>query len=305
MPPSAWPCTRTGSADAIDARLVFSQAPRFGKAHPAASAQIGVSDVLLHHALGVEERSVDGNGVLHNFQELGAIVVVHRKNYALQLGIQRFGFGFVIRGSIAGNGAPRFADAPSGDPLNVAFHPPAVENAQARDAIQRGLHAAGAGSFERKLRRVEPEVHAGSYLPAELKIVVVEENHGYCFPQRFFRLENPANDVLPASIIRMRLAGINNLEVAGVLGNLPEPVEIGQDQVGALVSCCAARKPDGESLGIELEAGLLANRFEQIVLGDQMRRPDILRWQPERAPQTVVVLAPRRNVAVEELLKSR
>src|SRR6266480_3907520 len=127
---------------------------------------------------------------------------------------------------------------------------------------------------------------------AELQIVVVEENHGYCFPQRFFRLENPANDVLPASIIRMRLAGINNLEVAGVLGNLPEPGKIGQDQVGALVSRCAARKPDGESLGIKLEAGLLANRLEQIVLGDQMRRPDFLRRQAERAPQTVVVLPP-------------
>src|SRR5213079_3009342 len=112
--------------------------------------------------------------------------LVHRKNHALQLGIKRFGFGLVISGSIAGNGAPRFADAPSGDPLNVAFHPPAVENTQTWHAVQRGLHAAGAGSFERKLRRVEPEVHAGSYLPAELKIVVVEENHGYCFPQRFF-----------------------------------------------------------------------------------------------------------------------
>jgi len=47
---------------------------------------------------------------------------------------------------------------------------------------------------------------------------------------------------LAASIIRMRLAGINNLEVAGVLGNLPEPVEIGQDQVARLYPVCAARE---------------------------------------------------------------
>src|SRR5260370_42386179 len=103
----------------------------------------------------------------------------------------------------------------------------------------------------------------------------------------------------------MRLAGINDLEVAGGLGNLPKAIEIGQDQVGALVSRCAARKTDREGIGIKLKAGLLANRLEQIVLGDQMRGPDFLRRQAQRAPQTVVVLAPRWNVAVKELLKRR
>jgi len=50
----------------------------------------------------------------------------------------------------------------------------------------------------------------------------------------------------------MRLAGIHDLEVTGVLGNLPETIEIGQDQVGALVSRCAARKTDREGSGSNL-----------------------------------------------------
>src|SRR5712664_1433511 len=106
-------------------------------------------------------------------------------------------------------------------------------------------------------------------------------------------MEYPANDVLPAAIIWMRLAGINDLEMAGVLGNLPETIEIGQDQVGALVSRCAARETDREGFGIKLEAGLLANRLEQIVLGNQVSCPDFLRRQAQRTPQTVVVLTPR------------
>src|SRR5712692_8634164 len=118
-------------------------------------------------------------------------------------------------------------------------------------------------------------------------------------------MEYPTNNVFPAAIIRMCLAGINNLELAGVLGNLPETIEIGQDQVGALVSCCAARETDCESFGIKLEASLLAHRLEQIVLGNQMSRPDFLRRQAQRTPQTVVVLTPRRNIAVKELLKRR
>src|SRR5258708_23698566 len=43
------------------------------QAHPAGSAQICVGDVLLHHSLRVEERAVDGDGMLHNFQELVAL----------------------------------------------------------------------------------------------------------------------------------------------------------------------------------------------------------------------------------------
>src|SRR5260370_38513962 len=82
-------------------------------------------------------------------------------------------------------------------------------------------------------------------------------------------------------------------------------MQIGEDQVGRVVPRGAARKPDREGIGIKLKAGLLANRLEQIVFGNQMRGPDFLRRQAQRAPQTVVVLAPRWNVAVEELLKRR
>src|SRR5713226_9245764 len=106
MPPSAWPCTKTGCADSLarsSSRLLSNSV--IWQALPAASAHIRVGDVLLHHALGVEERAVDGDGVLHDFQELGAIVVIHWKNHAFQLVIKRFGFGRVVGRSIAGSAA--------------------------------------------------------------------------------------------------------------------------------------------------------------------------------------------------------
>ncbi len=46
-------------------------------------AQVSVGNILLNHALGVEERAVDGDGVLHHFQPAMAAFVVHRKNHAL------------------------------------------------------------------------------------------------------------------------------------------------------------------------------------------------------------------------------
>src|SRR5260370_34096882 len=115
----------------------------------------------------------------------------------------------------------------------------------------------------------------------------------------------PGVIVFTVAVSGMRLAGINILEVARVFGDLPQAIEVRQDQVGALVARRAVCEPDRELFRIKLEAGFLANRLEQIVLGDQMSRPDFLRRQAQRAPQTVIVLAPRGNVAVKELLKRR
>src|SRR5207249_11908561 len=152
----------------------------------------------------------------------------------------------------AAGGRPRLADGPASEAFDVAFHPPDVENAQARHAIQRRLHTAGAGSLQRKLWCVKPNVHSGSDLSAKLEIVIVKEHDRHSFAQGFFRVENPANDVLPTGIIRVGLAGVDNLEVSRVLGNLPEPIEIGQDQVGALVSCCTSCETNCKSLRIKL-----------------------------------------------------
>jgi len=63
--------------------------------------QIRIRNVLLHHPLSIEERSVDRNRVLHDFQEFRAIVVVHRQNHAFQLVIKRFRFRRVVGRSVA------------------------------------------------------------------------------------------------------------------------------------------------------------------------------------------------------------
>src|SRR5205807_7480299 len=59
-----------------------------------------------------------------------------RKNHAFQLVIERFRFGSIVGRSIACSGSSRFADTPSCDAFDVAFHPPAVENAQDRKSTR-------------------------------------------------------------------------------------------------------------------------------------------------------------------------
>jgi len=91
----------------------------------------------------------------------------------------------------------RFADRPAGDALDVAFDPPAIENAEAWHAVQRCFHAACARGFERILRRVQPQISAGGEHAAEVQVVVVQKNNGDCFLKGFLRFKNLFDDSLP------------------------------------------------------------------------------------------------------------
>ena len=58
----------------------------------------------------------------------------------------------------------------------VAFAPPAVQDAQVQAAVAAGLHAAGAGGFERTARIVQPDVAAGNHLPRDMDVVIFDEH---------------------------------------------------------------------------------------------------------------------------------
>src|SRR4029077_3364711 len=197
--------------------------------------------------------------------------------------------------------AMRFANGPAGDAFDVTFHPPAIQKAQARHTIPGSLHAAGAGSFQRILRCVEPQIHTGSKLATKFHVVVVEKNDADGLLERFLGLENVPDDVLAAGVAWMGLAGINDLERSNVLGDLPQAVEVAQDQVGPFVAGGATRKANGESFGIELQTGLLANGFKKIVLCEEVCGPDFFGRQTQRSTKAVVIFAPRWNVTIEEL----
>src|SRR6516162_1666241 len=90
-------------------------------------AEVGVGDVLLNHTLGVEERAVDGDGVLHNAQEPVALVVKHGQDDMLELVVKRFRVGVVVQPFVAA--VAQLADGPPGNAFDAALDPPAVQNA--------------------------------------------------------------------------------------------------------------------------------------------------------------------------------
>jgi hypothetical protein len=51
---------------------------------PTLVAAICIEHIFLHHPMGIEERTIDGNGIAHHIDETVAIMVVHRKDDVLQ-----------------------------------------------------------------------------------------------------------------------------------------------------------------------------------------------------------------------------
>src|SRR5579859_1082652 len=90
-------------------------------------------------------------------------------------------------------------------------------------------------------------------------MLVVEKDGVNGFLECFFRFENFPDEFLAAAVVRVRFAGVNDLEFSRVLGDFAEAVEIGKNQVRPFIASSTACEADGEDVGIELEAGFAAN----------------------------------------------
>ena len=94
----------------------------------------------------------------------------------------------------------------------VAFAPPAVEDAQVQAAVAAGLHAAGAGGFQRTARVVQPDVAAGHHLPRHVHVVVLDEHQVPCKIAVFAEMDDLLDVALAIVVARMRLAREDELD---------------------------------------------------------------------------------------------
>ena len=91
---------------------------------------IGVGDVLLKHAMGVEERTIEGNGGPHYGTPLLRMAIIEGKDSRFQPVVQTRNL-VLLRITI------RYG--PAGDPFYAALNPPTIQYAQAGDAVKRRL----------------------------------------------------------------------------------------------------------------------------------------------------------------------
>ena len=120
---------------------------------------------------------------------------------------------------------------------------------------------------------------------------------------------------------RVRLAGEDDLHRAPrVHQQAPQPLEVAEDQVGALVGGEAAGEPDGERVGIEQRPGadhlrrfleargeaparLLADPGGEHLLEAQVRRPELAVVEGEHLVPEAGLVEPVAPVAAEVLVE--
>src|SRR5207302_3353565 len=66
------------------------------------------------------------------------------------------------------------ADGPAAG-FVVRFVKPAVQDAQVQNAVDAGLHTAGAGRLLSAARRIQPDVHATHQFTSDLQTVILDE----------------------------------------------------------------------------------------------------------------------------------
>ena len=125
-------------------------------------------------------------------------VVIQRQHHLLELVVKR---ACIVVGQ-----PDRVPDRPAGHAFDAPLDPPAVEHRQIGHAVERGFHAAGAGSLERRQRRVEPHVHTGSQHLCQRHVVFGQvddrDRTGKVARMRMQLLDQ----LLAAVVVRMRLA---------------------------------------------------------------------------------------------------
>ena len=134
----------------------------------------------------------------------------------------------------------------------VAFAPPAVQDAEVQAAVATGLHAAGAGGFERAARVVQPDVAAGHHLARDVDVVVLDEHQVAREFAVFAQMDDLLDEALAVVVARVGLAGEDELDgPLLVAAQFHDVLELLENQRRALVGGEAAGEADGQRVGIQ------------------------------------------------------
>lgn len=206
--------------------------------------------LLKYEAIGRDRR-------LHDDSPRRSTRRPRRQHLAFQLVVRRCGRPRVV-------GVPVGADGPAGFTLRAALQPAAVKDAQGRDTIGCGLLAAGTGSFQGRLRRVQPQVDAGDHRAGRSHAMVRQE-HDRARVGRKCRHRDAQllDDAFAADVLRMGFPRHDHLEREAA-ADRAQPRQVREQQARSLVTGHAPAKADGEAMRLQRPA---ARHLQQCPLG--------------------------------------
>ena len=180
----------------------------------AGGRQVALLDVVGHHAVGAEPPTQRADGIHHAAdpmprQTVDVAVVIQRDHLLAEDAKQV--------GGVAGVGdavVDVLRAAADGEAVAavVGLGPPAVEDRQVQAAVEHGLLAAGAGGFQRAAGIVQPHVHALDQVPADVDVVIFDEDQPAGEARIVPQVGDPLDQLLARLVGRMGLAGEDDLQ---------------------------------------------------------------------------------------------
>src|SRR5258708_3399456 len=89
----------------------------------------------------------------------------------------------------------------------------------------------------------------------ERHLIVLEVDDFHQLAESLACAEDAADQLLASAVVRMRLAPEDDLQPSDIPGDRREPLDVGEDQVGALVWRRASCEADRHHCRVEYDAG--------------------------------------------------
>ena len=140
----------------------------------------------------------------------------------------------------------------------IGLRPPAIQNRKIEAAVQNHFLTAGSGRFQRPPGVIQPHINALHQVSPHVDVVILDENEAVGKLAVTHKLRDLLEDALAGFVAGMGLSGENKLHGAfGIVGQRGQHLDIGQNQVGALIGGKAAGKSDGQGVGAQNAAQAL------------------------------------------------
>ena len=142
-------------------------------------------------------------------------------------------------------------ESPTGT-LTIAFNPPTIKNREVNHTVHLGLLTRCAGSLERTGRSIHPDIDTRYQATGKLHIVVLEEDN---LTEELWTLadfKDLLDKSLSGAVSGVRLTREEEEHwMLGVVNNLAEAIQVGEEQVGALVSSKTTAEANHQRVGVD------------------------------------------------------
>lgn len=222
--------------------------------------ELGV--IFSGHAVGIEEWDNVVHGVEDDFPPVIGAIVVSWLNLVLEDVVK--GVEIVLIASFWR--AVRISRRDDEGVLSVfcEFADPAIVGREVDRAVEGGGHSRGSGCFTSDDGVIQPDIRSTFHEAGEIEFITDEDGG---VGERSSDFDELIEGLDGAVIVWIRLAGPDDLDWALMICQKSgEALEIGGDEIGALVTRKAAGPDDGEDFGIEDFSSLIGDCAEEVGL---------------------------------------